>query len=135
MRTNRGFTLMEMMLVLAVIAMIVGVTVSFLSTTQSDVKYPEAKMKLNLLGTKLVAFQTISDRLPTQSEGLDALVNKPAGFSKPWQSTLYAEDLIDPWGKPFQYRNPAKRSKSAFDLFSMGPDGTENTQDDVGNWR
>lgn len=135
MRLDRGFTLMEMMLVLAVIAMIVGITVSFLSTTQNDVKYPEAKMKLSMLGTKLVGFQTMAGRMPTQKEGLEALVNKPDGFNKPWQSTLYAEDLLDPWGKPFQYRNPAKRSKAGFDLFSMGADGMENTDDDVGNWR
>ena len=133
MRMNRGFTLMEMMLVLAVIAMIVGITASFISTT--DTKYPEANMRLNNLVTKVLGFRAMAGRLPTQTEGLEALVNKPAGFNKPWQSSLYAEDLLDPWGKPFQYRNPAKRSKAGFDLFSMGADGRENTDDDVGNWR
>ena len=129
-----GFTLMEMMLVLAVIAMIVGISATFLVGQDAQRKITEAKLAINMLESKLIGFRVMVGRLPTQSEGLEAMVTKPKGLNKPWTSTLDAEQLIDPWQQTYQYRNPAKRSKHGFDLFSKGEDKVEGTDDDIGNW-
>lgn len=87
------------------------------------------------LATKLAGFTLKSSRFPTQAEGLDALAKKPAGLNEPWVQWLDEDDLLDPWGEPYQYRVPAKRSLEPYDVFSKGPDKQEGTDDDIGNWR
>jgi len=130
-----GFTLMEMMLVLSIIAIIVGVAVNAITGGQQQADIAAAQIKVANFNTKLTGFKTTALRYPTQAEGLEALAKKPAGLKKPWVQSLHEDDLIDPWGEKFQYRSPAKRSLEPYDVFSKGPDKLEGTDDDIGNWR
>jgi general secretion pathway protein G len=131
---KHGFTLMEMMLVLAIIAVIVGIAVNGIMGAGEQGDLTKAKITVSSLETKLTQFKLNALRYPTQSEGLEALVKRPGGLTKPWIQGTTAENIIDPWGETYQYRNPAKRSTKAYDVFSKGPDRNEGTVDDIGNW-
>jgi general secretion pathway protein G len=60
----------------------------------------------------------------------------PAAEPRPrrWSALAKPDALIDPWGRKIGYRNPGKRNAGGYDVFSLGPDGLENTEDDIGNW-
>jgi general secretion pathway protein G len=132
--SRQGFTLMEMMLVLAIIAVIVGIAVNGIMGAGEQGDLTKAQITVSSLETKLTQFKLNALRFPTQSEGLEALVKKPGGLTKPWIQGTSEENLVDPWGETYQYRNPAKRSKKPYDIFSKGPDKQEGTSDDIGNW-
>jgi general secretion pathway protein G len=132
--SRHGFTLMEMMLVLAIIAVIVGIAVSGIQGAGEQGDLTKAKITVSSLETKLTQFKLNALRFPNQGEGLEALVKKPGGLTKPWIKSMEEENLIDPWGEKYQYRNPNKRSSKAYDIFSKGPDKQEGTDDDIGNW-
>jgi general secretion pathway protein G len=75
--------------------------------------------------------------LPTTEQGLQALIQPPTTDPKPrhWRRLWDSDTVpIDPWGMPYQYRNPGIKHPNGFDLFSFGPDRKEGTDDDIGNW-
>jgi general secretion pathway protein G len=74
--------------------------------------------------------------VPSTSEGLEALVSAPAGKAERWRGPYIdgGKVPLDPWNEPYGYRNPGTRSKTSYDVFSKGPDKTEGTTDDIGNW-
>jgi general secretion pathway protein G len=125
-----GFTLMEMMLVLGIIGILVTVTTMSLSGVMEDAKVTKAKTGIRDLNIHMLSFRTNSGGLlPTQLEGL---VTKPSGLGKkPWRQYAKENELIDPWGSPYVYRNPGKQNSTGFDLFSVGPDKKEGTDDDI----
>jgi general secretion pathway protein G len=130
LRPRNGFTLMEMMLVLGIIGILVTVTTMSLSGVLEDAKVTKAKTGIRDLNIHLLSFKTnAGGLLPTQLEGL---VTKPSGLAKkPWRQYAKPNELIDPWGSPYVYRNPGKQSPTSFDLFSVGPDKKEGTDDDI----
>jgi general secretion pathway protein G len=74
-------------------------------------------------------------RPPTNEQGLEALVERPADLPYPNKWIQGFEKMpVDPWGNPYQYRYPAERSSRAYDVWSMGEDRQSGTEDDVGNW-
>lgn len=128
-----GFTLMEMILVLLIIVALMGMVIFKMSTNVEDANITSARGSVSQLETTLLRYKVLTGRLPTQQEGLEILVSPPGG-AKSRQAFLKQGALTDPWGRVFQYRNPGQRSGGDFDVFSYGPDGQENTADDVGNW-
>jgi len=133
---NQGFTLMEMMLVLFIIALILGGGVYLMKNVGQDAEISKAKADTSAWETNLIRFKTRNLFLPTQQQGLEALVTQPNSDPKPkiWVQLAKPEALNDPWGHKYQYRNPGKHNPSSYDVFSLGPDGIEGTNDDVGNW-
>ena len=73
-------------------------------------------------------------RYPTTEEGLNALLKAPEGTEDRWAGPYVRDIPKDPWGNEYQYAFPATRSRDAYDIWSMGPDGKNNTDDDIGNW-
>jgi general secretion pathway protein G len=69
--------------------------------------------------------------VPTQAQGLEALVTRPTSDPAPkqWVQYVKPELLVDPWGKKYQYRNPGKQNPTGYDIFTLAPDGSE-----IGNW-
>ena len=75
---------------------------------------------------------------PSTAEGLNALLVAPANAAGGWHGPYMDDEggkvQLDPWHEPFQYRFPGTKNKMKYDLFSKGPDKTEGTEDDIGNW-
>jgi len=69
--------------------------------------------------------------MPTTEQGIQALVTKPSGEGLGNWKPLFEELPLDPWGRPYIYRNPGRNNLQGFDLFSLGPDGVES-DDDIG---
>jgi len=131
-----GFTLMEMVLVLAIISLLLGLGIYGLVNVLGGGKEDAAAADIRVLEMSLVRYATRSGGYPTEAQGLDALVTRPTVAPVParWQQVVEAKVLNDPWGQPYRYRNPAQRSGKEYDVFSVGADGVEGTADDIGNW-
>ncbi len=131
-----GFTLMEMILVLAIISLLLGAGVFTMVGVVEDAKLSRAEADLETLEANLVRYQTMALRFPTTEQGLMSLVNRPSvePIPRKWTKKMEESALLDPWGKPYNYANPGARNPTGFDLWSVGPDGTNATEDDIGNW-
>ncbi len=130
-RASRGFTLIEMLLVLAVIALLIGAEVTHLIGVGTVARIETTGMKFNGLRIALQLYQLGNGHYPTQEQGLCALLEKPtqAPVLKRWISQVKSGDsLVDPWGNPIQYRVPSS-SGEGYDAFSWGKDGVENEND------
>ncbi len=123
----RGFTLMELLLVLAIIGLLMGGAAVGYSNIMDRGRI--TKMKGNI-GTLVGYIQTYSvenrGQPPSQAAGLRALVTK----------RILGDDelLMDPWGEAVEYKFPNSRSKDKFDVWSKGPDKISGNEDDIGNW-
>jgi general secretion pathway protein G len=134
--SSRGFTLMEMLIVLSIIALLMGMVIYNLTGVNEVAQ--QQKVQRDLLSFKelLAAYQLESSSLPTTEQGLKALWEKPTAEPVPdrWKAMLENE-VKDPWGHPYQYANPGKHNPDRYDVSSMGPDGVPDTDDDIGNWK
>lgn len=134
-RKTRGFTLVEMMLVLGIIALLVGAGAVMFTDVLGTGKQGRAKADISTLTTALRTYEAQSLLLPTTEQGLNALVERPTGRSSPqsWSPVL-KKTMLDPWKQPYHYRRPGTRDKGGFDIYSAGPDEQPETADDIGNW-
>ncbi len=134
-RSARGFTLLELLIVLSIIALLVGMAIYNLTGVTENAR--EERVHTDLLSFKelLAAYQLETGNLPTTEQGLKALWSKPTVEPIPqhWRALLEQETL-DPWGHSYQYLTPGKHHPDTYDVFSMGPDGQPGTTDDIGNW-
>lgn len=131
---NAGFTLMEMMLVLLIITLIIGSVAIMFQNFGSGAAIATTKAKIQSLEAALMNFKISNDFTPSQSQGLEALVTKPGDARiKSWKQLVKPEALIDPWENKIQYRKPGKHNPQGYDIYSLGPDGVESS-DDIGNW-
>lgn len=131
-----AFTLLEMMVVLLIIALIIGSVAVMVQGFENKGQDVAAGAKIKALESALTAYKITNLVYPTQEQGIEALVSPPSGEPRPrrWSQLLKSEALIDPWGRKIAYRNPGKHNAGGYDVFSSGPDGVENTGDDIGNW-
>ncbi|RBP35339.1 type II secretion system protein G (GspG) [Roseimicrobium gellanilyticum] len=133
---SAGFTLMEMMLVLLIIALIMGgVAVTFQSFANSA-EVTTTKTKIQNMEASLMAYRTNNGWYPTQQQGLDALATQPTVEPLPrmWKPLVKSDSLYDAWRRKLAYRNPGKHNSSGVDVYSLGEDGVDGTKDDLGNW-
>jgi general secretion pathway protein G len=121
------------MIVVIIIAALAGMVVPRLIGRSEEAKERIASADIRTLQTQLKLFRLDNDRFPNNSEGLNALLRKPAG-AQGWSTPYIEEEAIDPWNHPYKYRYPATRSTSEFDVYSVGLDGNDGSEDDIGNW-
>ena len=131
----RGFTLIELMIVVIIIAALAAMIVPRLSGRADQAKVAIAQSDINAnLATALKLYQLDNGNFPTTEQGLNALIAKPADASN-WNGPYIEKNPIDPWGNAYKYKYPGVNNKSTYDLYSVGKDGVEGTEDDVTNWK
>jgi general secretion pathway protein G len=134
---RRGFTLLEIMIALAILGMLVGIAVVNLDTTWGTSSVAVARLFVNeSIKVPLTTYRIQMGDYPSTAEGLQALVTPPANHADSWHGPYVADGKLplDPWQEPYVYRYPGTRNKTSYDIFSKGPDKTEGTKDDIGNW-
>ena len=135
-RRKRGaFTLIEIVLVLAIIALLLGAAIFKLTGVFSSSQKQRVQQDFATFKTALNLYRMNGLTFPTSDQGLNALVEKPTSGRAPksWEQTLKSEQL-DPWGNPYGYRFPPSKNKGEPDIWSFGPDMIDGTEDDIGNW-
>lgn len=134
---GRGFTLIELMVVLAIIGVLAALIVPNVLSRADDARVTAARTDVNNLMQALKLYRLDNQRYPTAEQGLPALVTRPTASPVPGNWKRYLDKLPnDPWGRPYQYLNPGVHGP--VDVFSFGADGQsggESHDADVGSWQ
>lgn len=130
-----GFTLLEIMLVVAIIILLLGSAIYMMKPQLNAAKIARAQGDIQTIQTPLMTYEAQNGYLPSTEQGLAALVTQPSGDPRPRHWVQGMESVpTDPWGMQYYYENPGKHNPNGFDLYSSGPDRKPGTADDVGNW-
>ncbi|MDC0948110.1 type II secretion system major pseudopilin GspG [Gammaproteobacteria bacterium] len=132
-----GFTLLEIIIVLLIIGLLAAVVAPNLFSRVDDARETKSQQDISTLEASLKLYRLDNFSYPSTQQGLRALVEEPSAEPKPKNWDRYIDRLPDdPWGNPYQYRNPGKNGD--VDIFSFGADGREGGTDnnaDIGNWQ
>jgi len=132
MKNNQqGFTLLEIMLVVTIIALLLGTAIYKLAGNVEYSRHVRVAADIQGINTQLKLYESMNGFYPTTEQGLQALVTQPDTDPKPtrWYQ-LYKEVPKDPWQNDYIYRNPGLKNPNGYDLFSAGPDRKPDTADD-----
>jgi len=135
---QRGFTLIEIMVVVIIIGLLAAVIVPTVINKVDDARISKAKSDIQGLETALTMFRLDNSKYPTTDQGLQALVVQPTDPSiRHWRVGGYLQRISkDPWGIEYQYQAPGTHGKE-FDLYTLGADGQpggDGVNADIGNW-
>ncbi len=135
LRAVTGFTLLEILVVLAIIGLLAGLAITNVDKIFGGAQADTARLFVNQsLKAPLTAYRIATGSYPTTAEGLQALVTPPSSKADKLPRGLIDKVPTDPWGEPYQYAYPGNKNKDGYDLWSKGPDKQSGTQDDIGNW-
>jgi general secretion pathway protein G len=133
---QKGFTLIEIVIVVIIIGLLAALVGPRLFGKVSEAKLKTAKAQIELFGTALDAFRLDVGRYPTSEEGLKVLREKPSD-TEMWKGPYLNKEIpVDPWGRPYVYKSPGEHGE--YDLISYGLDGTEGGEgenQDVVSWK
>ncbi len=135
-RHQPGFTLMELLVVLAILGLLMSLVGPRVLNQLGGAKTKTAALQIKDLEQALEMYKLDVGRFPSTSEGLSALVEKPSsatGWNGPY---LKSEVPLDPWNREYNYKQPGDHGE--FDIFSYGQNGSEGGEGedaDVGNWK
>jgi len=132
----KGFTLIELMVVLVIIGVLAALIVPNVLDRADDARGTAAKTDIANLVQALKLYKLDNQRFPAADQGLQALATKPTAGAIPGNWRPYIDKLpADPWGRPYLYMNPGLRGE--IDVFTFGADGQaggEGKDADIGNW-
>jgi general secretion pathway protein G len=134
---ERGFTLVELLVVITIIALIMGIVGPRVLNYLTESKAKAAKIQIESFGSALDLFFLDTGRYPNTSEGLAALVRRPGAINS-WNGPYLKGGVVppDPWGNPYVYRSPGQHGN--YDILSYGSDGTEGgtgSAADITSWQ
>ena len=130
-----AFSLIEILIVLAIIALLAGVVIINIEGIFGGGQAQTAEIFVtSSVKAPLLSFKIHTGNYPTTAEGLAALKPAPAGKQAKWKGPYVDSMPDDPWGNPYKYRFPGVKNPKGYDCYSLGPDGTESA-DDIGNWQ
>jgi general secretion pathway protein G len=130
-----GFTLIELMLVLVILATLSAIVVPRFTGQSKKAKITAAKTQISQLGVALDAFEIDCGRYPTNVEGLRVLAERPTVDGESWQGPYLSKGIpVDPWDSEYMYRSPGQYNQDGYDLYSYGPDAKLGGDDDITNW-
>lgn len=137
-RSERGFTLIEIMVVMVIIAILGALIGPQILGRVDEARVTKAQADIRTLGTSLDLYRMDNFQYPTTEQGLEALVRQPNDPNiRNWKAGGYVQKLSkDPWGNDYVYVFPGTRGQ-AYDLYSLGADGQtggEGPNADIGNW-
>lgn len=135
---SAGFTLIEVMVVVVILGILAAVVVPRIMDRPDEARLVKARNDIRVLQTQLNLYKLDNFTYPSTDQGLEALVQRPAGQPEApnWRQGGYLDRLpLDPWGRPYQYLYPGQRGE--FDLYSLGADGRpggDGANAEIGNW-
>lgn len=130
-RNQRGFTLIEIMVVMVILGLLVAVVAPNIMGRSDQAKVTIAKTQMSNIANALDLYRLDNSHYPSTQQGLEALVNRPSGSPEPknWNPNGYLKSVPeDPWGNDYQYIN---MGSSDYDLFSYGADGNQGGEGDA----
>ncbi len=125
-RARDGFTLIEILVVITVIAILASLVTPMVFRNVGDAKTSAARAQVEILGLALDAYRLDNDYYPSTAQGLEALRQLPAGepAARNWRGPYLKKSVpLDPYGRPYVYRSPGEVNPEAYDLLSLGRDG------------
>lgn len=137
----RGFTLIELVVVITVIAILAALVSPMVFRNVGDAKVSAAQAQLEIFGLALDTYRLDNDYYPSTDQGLQALVVQPSGTpeARNWRGPYLKRGIpTDPWNRSYVYRSPGDSSPASYDLSSLGRDGKaggSGEDADVVSWR
>ena len=132
-KDRHAFTLIELLLVLVILGVLALVVVPKFAGRSEEARKTAARTDISMLEGQIDIFEQDCGRFPSNDEGLGALVAQPPNAPK-WKGPYIKRGMPkDPWGNEYVYRYPGTHNVNSYDLYSLGPDGREGT-DDIDNW-
>ncbi len=133
LNNEKGFTLIEIMLVVVIISILVTVVLPRFTGKTEQARNSAARLQIETISMALDSYELDNGRYPTNAEGLAALRSNPGNLKK-WNGPYLKKDVPqDPWDNNYMYVCPGTHNTD-YDLYSYGPNGAEGGGDDVGNW-
>ena len=137
-RTQKGFTLIEVLTVVLIIGMLAAFIVPRIFKNLGKTKRDIARSKMAIIESAIGRFYIDCGRIPADSEGLEALLEAPGDLEEKWNGRYLKEsELLDPWKNPYQYFAEGTINIGSYDIVSYGADGTKGGADfdaDINNW-
>jgi len=123
-RGQRGFTLLELLVVLAILGLLIGLVAPAALRQLGSAKEKIAHQSIERLAGVLDIYKLDVGAYPSTDQGLQALITQPSGVTH-WNGPYLKGEKVpeDPWGRPFVYRSPSQRPGHEYDLLSLGPTG------------
>ena len=131
---SNGFTLVEMLLVLVILATLAAIVVPKFAGRSQQAKITAAQSQISNLEMALDAFEVDNGYYPGGSIGLIELIDQPSN-APDWRGPYMKKGVpLDPWKNAYIYEYPGRHNQAGYDLMSWGPDGKAGGGDDITNW-